>query len=301
MSVTKWFNTDLLKESVAITDYLTSKGFEPAKTVGVQLVYFSPLTEENTPSFFVDPRQNVFSCFASHEKGDIIRLVRLLENVGFNDACKILENFQGNFSQTPKRQPKQLVEESRTTIRRIADLSTPALIRYVEGRKIPISLARKYLSEVHYTVKRGNEQTNFYAVGFKNNTGGYELRTAQFKGCTGIKDIRFVEGKDSLSSGCRVLIIFEGFFDFLSFLTHKRLTQTPYDTIILNSTTQLFRAMPIIEKYGSIVCYFDNDASGQKTYAKLVELTQIPALNASAKYFPNSKDYNDFLCQTKQP
>lgn len=298
MSTTKIFDTQLLKKAVAIADYLAAKGINPVKTLGNQLVYLSPITEERTPSFFVDPRQNVFSCFASNEKGDIIKLVRVLENKSFQEACKVLENFQGNINDfKPVTTALEAIEK--TTIRRVCELNTPALIRYVESRNIPVSLARKYLSEVHYTVKSELKETNFYALGFRNNTNGYELRTAKFKGCTGSKDIRFIEGKDSLSNGCTVLILFEGFFDFLSFLTHKRLNHTPYDTIILNSTGQLNRALPIIENYSSIVAYLDNDLAGERALISLTELTRIPVLNASLKYFPNSKDYNDFLCQSK--
>ncbi|WP_428658165.1 toprim domain-containing protein [Runella sp.] len=296
MSTTKIFDTQLLKKSVAIADYLATKGINPSKTLGNQLVYLSPITEERTQSFFVDPRQNVFTCFASNEKGDIIKLVRVLENKSFQDACKVLENFQGIDIKPITITPEAI---QKTTVRRVCELNTPALIRYVESRHIPIALARKYLSEVHYTVKSELKENHFYALGFRNNSNGYELRTAKFKGCTGCKDIRFIEGKESLSNGCTVLILFEGFFDFLSFLTHKRLIHTPYDTIILNSTGQLNRALPIIENYSSIVAYLDNDLAGERALVTLIELTRIPVLNASKKYLPNSKDYNDYLCQSK--
>ncbi len=300
MSGTKWYDTQLLKNSVAITDYLASKGFEPVKSVGNELAYFSPFREEKTPSFFVNPRENVFNDFGSHEKGDVIRLVRLLENKTFAESCKLLENFQGLHSVNYQRPKKTLIDtHEKTLIRRVSELYNPTLIRYIEGRQIPIALARKYLSEIHYTRQTETNEANFYAVGFRNNTNGYELRTAQFKGCTGSKDIRFIQGQKTLADGCGVLILFEGFFDFLSFLTHKRLNQPPYDTIVLNSTSQLYRALPTIEQYNSIVAYLDNDVAGERTLIKIIEETRIPTLNASAKYFPNFKDYNDFLCQQK--
>lgn len=219
-----------------------------------------------------------------------------MENGGFPDACKLIENFQGQTG-SPRQRPKKefVIFEGKTLIKRVSDLSTPALIRYVESRSIPISLARK----LHYTRKTETTESNFYAVGFRNETGGFELRSEKFKGCIGSKDIRFLPGQSSLTNGCGVLILFEGFFDFLAFLAHKRLTHTPYDTIVLNSTSQLNRALPIISNYNSIVCYFDNDLAGERAYVKIIEETRITTINASAKYFPNYKDYNDFLCQQK--
>lgn len=296
MSQSNWYDTQLLKKSVAITDYLASKGIEAEKTVGHQLVYLSPITEEKNPSFFVDPRKNSFHCFASDEKGDIIRLVRIVEKKDFLGACGFLENFQVNHISAPQK-TKVYEATEQVVIRRVSELRTPALVRYVESRNIPISIARHYLSEVHYTIKSETKEADFYACGFRNNSNGYELRTQKFKGCTGSKDIRFVQGKDSLSNGCGVLIVFEGVFDFLSFLAHKRFQSTPYDTIILNSTSQLNRALPVIGNYSSIVAYLDNDLAGERALVKIIEETKIPLLNASKKFFPNHKDYNDFLCQ----
>ena len=50
-----------------------------------------------------------------------------------------------------------------------------------------------------------------YALGFKNDSGGYELRNKNFKGSGSPKDIRFIE------NGSNTLAVFEGFFDFLSY------------------------------------------------------------------------------------
>ncbi len=83
---------DRLKE-IPIPDYLAAQGFVPAKRIGSQLVYLSPLTGEKTPSFFVHPEKNVFHCFSSGHKGDIITLVRQLEQVEFQQALFRIGNF----------------------------------------------------------------------------------------------------------------------------------------------------------------------------------------------------------------
>jgi DNA primase len=292
MNPTTWFDKDTLKQ-IAIADYLAVKGIEPHKTSGNELVYFSPLTGERTPSFFVNPQKNEWNDFSSSQGGDIIKLVQLLENLNFQKALEFLQNLDVIGVALPLN---IIPLAEKTKIKRICDLRSPSLIRYVESRNIPIALARKYLSEVHYTVHRPVTSSDFYGVGFRNEANGFELRNPKFKGSIGVKDYRYIKGKDSIENGCTVLILFEGFFDFLSFLAHKNLSLPPYDVIVLNSTALLEKALPTISLYSSLICYFDNDDAGRRAFTK-IESTGIVALNASLKYFPSFNDYNDFLCQ----
>lgn len=60
------------------------------KREGRELVGLSPIKPEKTPSFYVDPRKQVFKCFASGEGGDVIKLVQIIERCTFADALKIL-------------------------------------------------------------------------------------------------------------------------------------------------------------------------------------------------------------------
>lgn len=60
------------------------------KRAGRELVGLSPLKPEKTPSFYIDPRKQVFKCFASGEGGDVIALVQAVEGVDFAGALKSL-------------------------------------------------------------------------------------------------------------------------------------------------------------------------------------------------------------------
>lgn len=288
------YNKEQLK-NIFISDYLTAKGFEKVRITGGQLLYHSPLTNEHTPSFYVDVRQNLFNCFSTGQGGDIIRLVQLLENVDFQGALAYLSKFE---SVAPKE--SQLINPTeKVSLTRITDLRNPSLIRYVEGRKITISIARRYLSEVYYTLERQTGHQNFYGVGFRNELNGFEVRNSRFKGCIGKKYYRYIKGKESIENGCTVLLIFEGFFDFLSFLVHRNMSVPPYDVIVLNSTSLLAKALNTIQLYDSVIAYFDNDNAGIKAFQTLCQSLPFEPLNASQKYFPLYNDYNDFLCQKK--
>lgn len=89
--------------------------------------------------------------------------------------------------------------------------------------------------------------------------------------------------------------------DYLSFLTMKkrghaygRLSEDQ-DFIILNSVTNLPKAIPLLEGYDHIYSFLDNDHAGRETHAKLVEAYGDNVVSMS-EHFDDFKDVNDLLC-----
>ena len=102
-------------------------------------------------------------------------------------------------------------------------LTNPYLLRYIAERGISLSIANRFCSEIRYN----NTNRTYYAIGFANDAGGWEIRSPYFKGCIAPKAIT------TISKGTDVLQIFEGFMDFLSWQTLN--PALACDTIILNS------------------------------------------------------------------
>ena len=128
-----------------------------------------------------------------------------------------------------KRQAASPIE-----IRRIQPLQNPALIRYLQERGISPGTASPYVQEMYYRI--GGKP--YFALAFKNDSGGYELRNPRFKGSTS-KDITHIRQQGEPRDTC---FVFEGFLDFLSFLTIRQ-QKSPdmpctdwQDYVILNST-----------------------------------------------------------------
>lgn len=271
-------------KSVLITNYMASKEMLPYKEANGEYYYFSPFRTERTPSFCVNPGKNVFNDFAD-DNGDIIRLVQRLENKDFPGAVKFLLEFSGEYEITvaevstlPRSPQKQ------NLIKKVGGIHSQVLINYLESRKISASIARPFLSEVHYSTPHGD----FFSLGFRNNSAGYELRNPKFKGCLGQKDITTLGNPNA--NDC---LVFEGFFDFLSWRpTEKRLTF--YCVHILNSTSLLSR-LPDLRYYKSIGSYLDNDETGKKAYTALERLYPENLENLSERFFPQYQDYNEFL------
>lgn len=273
-------------KQVPITDYLASRQIQPYKSAGHQFLYFSPLQEENTPSFYVHPQKNVFNDFSSGEKGDVIRIVMLLNNCSFQGAIKILEDFShiqhnSSFTDPPTPQPE-------IQIKKIRKLQNEALFQYLRDRKIDTQIASIYLHEAYFVT----HSQSYFALCFKNDSGGYELRNKYFKGTISPKYSRLIE-----VAGSKQLNIFEGFTDFLSALMYYKIEQPSHNTLILNSLLFLNQVLPQLHTYQKVNVFLDNDTAGKKAFQKIRDV-HPNVRDYSCIYHPY-KDFNEFLMATQ--
>ncbi|MCK8493157.1 CHC2 zinc finger domain-containing protein [Spirosoma sp. RP8] len=272
---------------IPITHYLSEQGFQPVKTQGVELVYYSPKNEEHTPSFFVNPQKNVFHDYSGvGEQGDIIRLVQYVKDCSFMQAVETLEVIKPDATQSFSFSGQVSYQEKQSAVKIISvqPLRNRVLLAYVASRKISDHIAVTYLQEVHYQV--GEKQ--YYAVGFGNDKGGYELRSQYFKGCTTPKWFTLITGQET-----NAVNVFEGVFDFLSCCEWFNVLKLKNPTIVLNSLSFLSNALPITSKFVTINAFFDNDHSGKRALERLIQ-AGVNVKDCS-HYYPNSKDLNEHL------
>ena len=267
----------------SITGFLSSKGINPAKPPqNGKVWYCSPLRNEKTPSFSVLESKNVWYDHGAGSGGSLIDLVCKLYNVGVPGALLIVAEKSPNIQPLSFDQPT--TEPSNLRIDTVLPIENRFLIQYIRSRKIKISLAEHYSSEVYYTTN----QKQFFAVGFKNDLGGYELRSKYFKGSSTPKGITTIKGDHY------TLNIFEGFFDFLSFLTWSKVTKTPGTCIILNSVVNMRTVYQALPDYMNINLYLDNDPAGLDAVKK-IQTVQPDAINQAEIIYPGFKDFNEFL------
>ena len=279
-------------KQVSMIGYLRGKGIYPTSKSGSYFMYHSPLRNDPTPSFSVSPTKNTFYDLGNDsDKGNIIELVMRMERMSFIDACQYLdsqdlmkENDNQKFlSLSSSQNPNSEIKNYEVTA--VKNLQHPALIRYLESRKITLHTAFSYLKEIHYKNAKGQ----FFGVGYQNESGGYVVRSEIMKkpinlGHTGIKTFA-IAGSKSVS-------IFEGMFDFLSCIEHYR--HLPRCTaIVLNSVSNLSKAMPQLTGATTIYSYLDNDDAGQKATQKMRD-TGLNVLDQSNIY-EGYKDFNEYL------
>ena len=129
----------------------------------------------------------------------------------------------------------------------------------------------------------------------KNNAGGYELRNEKFKASSSPKDITL------LKNDAQNLTVFEGFFNFLSYLTiHQKQEQPETDFLILNSASFFEKSLPLMQSYKCKHLYVDCDTTGQKCIQKAQSIDKESFIDERALY-KNHKDLNDWIMHLGQP
>ena len=285
-------------KQIKLADYLQSLGYTPVKQQGKSLWYKSPLRNETDASFKVNTELNQWYDFGIGKGGNIIALAAELyhsENVVY-----LLERIA---ERTPYIRPatfsfgEQKTHNSSFQGVQVGELSSPALIDYLRGRGINIELAKRECKELLYEY----EGKTYFVVGFPNMSGGYELRNRYFKGCLAPKDITHIRQQGEQRVVC---YLFEGFMDYLSFLT-IRMNNNPeeprtneQDYMVLNSVTNLSKAEQL-RPYSRIGCFLDNDQAGQRAYENLKKMLGN-RLQDMSYHYKEHKDLNEYLCHRKQ-
>jgi hypothetical protein len=183
----------------------------------------------------------------------------------------------------------KIPQQQTISIQKIDVLTNPSLLTYLNERSINTEIARLHCQEVHYSVNG----KPYFAVGFRNDTGGYELRNRYFKGCTS-KDTTTVKA-GSNNNTCQ---LFEGFMDYLSLLTMKNWQQPKADVIVLNSLTNLVKVKNTLTVYGSITTFLDNDEAGKRAVQELKSC--YPNVIDQSEFYVKHKNLNEYLCSKKQ-
>ena len=277
-------------KQIPIVDYLAQTGYKPKLTKGVNYWYCSPLRSELTPSFKVNVERNQWYDFGTGDHGDIIDLVCALQHCSTAEAMRRLSALKGvrlapSFSFggiTPLRSQAPSME-----LISVQAVKHPKLLLYLTERGLQPSDVSPFLSEVYYRVS----EKCFFALGFPNDAGGWELRNPYFKGCFAPKDISTIKGTDS-----HKLQLFEGFMDFLSW--RKLHPEVQDDSIILNSLTLLPKLIPTLHPYPIIESLLDNDEAGDRATKQLFD-AGLPVKDMRACYAPY-KDINEYLTLAEQ-
>jgi Toprim domain-containing protein/CHC2-type zinc finger protein len=289
------------KTAVSIVDYLASFGVGPDsnRSNSQYLFYLSPLRPERTPSLKVDPKLNLYYDHGIGQGGSVIDLVMALYGCSLPDALEKLTTFVSFHRMAEKLGPCPIEpagllegiqqgpfagEKGKIRVLSARSLSAAALLRYLAERRIPIELADRYCKEVWYEL--GGRQ--YYAIGFPNGRGGYELRNAYFKGSSSPKASTFLEHQAGQ------IAVFEGFFSFLSYQTLNRIWQNPHmNYLVLNSLAFVETSKPLMERYQQVNLYLDQDDAGRKRTQELLASCKIYQDRSSI--YQGHKDLNDWM------
>lgn len=274
---------------LSIRDYLLRRGIQPARENARCGFYLSPLRAEHTPSFKVDYVQNLWYDHGTGKGGSIIDLVMGLENCDKSQATRLLGN--GEISPITSLAPAS-VAPTVPALRILAHtpLQHAALIGYLRERGINPLIAAAYCRQVRYEING----KSYFAIGFRNDAGGWELRSEHFKGGSTPKHITTI---DNHADTC---IAFEGFMDFLSYLMLKKAEQLRIDAVVLNSVVNVGKAIPFLQRHRAVHTFFDNDEAGRRATAQVQQLTLAVEVVDQASFYRDHNDLNEYL-KSRQP
>ena len=274
-------------KNISIRAVLESFSLFPSKENPRTAFYFAFDREEKTPSLSVDFKNNTAFDFGTGKSYDSISIVQAMKRCSVSDALKYLEPFDFSFQKQNLNLNQNLKLESLPKGYEIIDfkeIQHPALLDYLKSRNVEDQ--KKWVEEVHY---RMNDK-NYFGIGFKNDSGGYEIRNAYSKICLGKKDIT------SIKNDSKEVRIFEGFFDFLSFKkVENYLEKETSDYIILNSVSMVHKIKKALENYNNIELYFDNDEAGTRA-VELVK-NEMKSAEDGRILYSGFKDVNEWLIQ----
>jgi Toprim-like/CHC2 zinc finger len=270
-------------KQIDLVEYLSSLGFKPVKIRSNDYWYHSPLRDEKTPSFKID---RTINCWYDHGLGKGGNLVDF-GMVYFNcSSAEFLQRLNGKFF---LHQPTRIIstkeaKENKLLILGDFILSSPHLINYLAKREIPYPIADKYCKEVRYQM---NGKV-YYGIGFKTDSGSFEIRNPFLKSASSPKSIT------TIKNGSDEVAVFEGFFDFLSYKALEEKNSLPKtDYIVLNSLSFFEKSRTVMENYNQVKLYLDNDKAGQN--CSRYALSLCDKYKDESSLYKKFKDLNDWL------
>lgn len=282
---------------ISIKKYLASKGIYPTKEHGYYGMYRSPFREETNASMKVDYAKNLWHDFGTNDGGTMIDLVMRINNCSLKEAIDELNRYnstsvnQYNNTTAPKSESFSF-HGSGIIVQKAQPITNPALINYLREREINLDIARQHCKEIHYTANN----KPFFAIGFPNNSKGWILRSEPFKGCTSM-DITTRLNTEGDKDSC---LVFEGFMDYLSFLTLKGTQSANQNVVVLNSVANLSKVMNFIQSHKNIYTYLDNDEAGKKTTQQIKTACPNSVVSDQSVHYAKYKDLNEYLISTKK-
>lgn len=321
---------DNLLSSFPITELLSALGARPGRS---RNTYHSPFREDANASLCIDPERNIWYDHGAGAGGGNIDLVMRCRGCTAREAAEYILSLKpcgsdssygssrsnGSYGGSGSRgssvgshsssdcdskgssgsgKPKN-PQVSRILM--VRELRSPFLLEYAESRGIPSALAARYCKEV---VLRGKTYGHAYDhIGFPNNVGGFALKAPSGFKCTTKGGITTIDagGRFSELPTSESVTVFEGFFDFLSWLASRKNEVPTTDVVVLNSVTNLGRALAYLKEHRTIICCLDRDAAGVAALETLRGFRHElgnPVIIDGSLFYDGYKDVNEWWVGT---
>ncbi len=272
----KQFNTVSLEEVLQIL------GHHPTKQTEKEAWFLNPFAKENHASFKINKNLNYWYLHSEGIGGNNVNFMKKYLNASVKEVLEWAESQKFSSFQNQNFSNQEIENGSKNyEIIEVKEIQHPALMEYLKTRKVENQL--EFLQEIHYRIN----DKNYFGIGFKNDSGGYEIRNKYSKICLGKKDVSTIKNRSENVN------IFEGFFDFLSFKNiEKSLENESSDYVILNSVSMVSKIKNSLKNYEKIDLYFDNDEAGNRAVEMLKN--EMENVEDCRELYSDFKDLNEW-------
>jgi hypothetical protein len=254
---TNSLNASTILEQVSISMLMAYLGHKPVKSTGNEEVFFNIFRNTDTkPTFVINTELNVWYDHSTKQNGNLIDFglaywPKLNENEVVEKIIQVVEGFQQKQKNanhlTLKRKRKAIklpyyqVEETKPIGCNIE------ITAYLQSQGL-WEMAIGHMQEVYYFfVDEKRKRKDFFAAGWQNENGGWEVRSKNFSGCLGNKGMTFIPDKSNM------LLVFD---DFYAFINWKYANKVPGPSIlILNHPEFANAANKRASKYEDVIFY----------------------------------------------
>jgi len=232
-----------------LTCLLLALGFRPAMHSGEYQLYLNVLHLNNRPCFAVNQKLDVWYDHGLKKGGDLMDFGRAYWN-GLETgelSNKIIELCSGQMDTNIQQQKKSKRKRKAQKLPFYQIQETMPLGNNMEISNFLRSqclweMALGQMREVYYYVLDEKRlRKDFFAAGWPNENGGYEVRGRNFSGCLGAKGMTF------LYNGNQELLIFGEYTDYLEWKYANRQSST--SVLVLNHPEFLSAALKRSEKF----------------------------------------------------
>ena len=305
-------NIELLLRSVRLVDLLVHYG---KRVDHVKYMYYSPFRNEDSPSMCVRQKDGIdlwvdYGADLSDDDrrlgrknhgGSVIDMAMELGNLSKKEAIELLSTLKPGFTldqlnELNTRRPGSRKAESGIVIDFISDtFKNRSLIDYAcEQRCIPIDVLTQYCKEVKYHLK-SKPSSSFVKIGFPNTEGGWALRGSRSKISSGSGVSTFnLNGEMTSVPSSKRTFVFEGFFDFLSWVAWNGQSMPKADACVLNSVSNIYRAEEWLKSHQEIAVCFDNDQAGRKALEHVRNMCPDSVIRDCSSIYEGFNDLNEF-------
>ena len=274
--------------SVKLEEILVSLGHHPTKQNEKEAWFLNPFYTETQASFKINKNLNYWYLHSEGIGGNNVDFMKKYLNASVKEALEWAE--KQNFSSFQSQKDYHSKSSSLNyNITEIKELQNENLKDYLHQRGLS-QVVYPLIKEVQFKI--GDK--NFYAVGFENLSGGWELRNPFYKGSLLKKDISAIklnnESHNQNETEKRI-VVFEGFIDALSFVEMKPFFNG--NLLVMNSISLLNRTKEYLQNYSEIHLFLDNDKPGE--ICKNEILKSFPEAKDHSEIYAIHKDLNDYF------